>query len=135
LSRRLPYPTKPKLAGVVVAGGFLAPSSVALLSEQLSLQGLTTMVRDITATLMPRDRITVLTTTAMLGVHTITVVVPTITVVAPITVVVTTITTDPTDIGPSTNRVKKDPGAMSRGFSFGERRTLQCPLMTQSGHP
>jgi hypothetical protein len=98
-----------KLAGVVVAGGFLAPLSVVLLSEQLSLQGLTTMVRDITATLMLPDRITVLTTTVMVAVHTITVVVPTITVVQ------VTITTDPTDIGPSTNRVKKDPGTFVPG--------------------
>jgi hypothetical protein len=46
------------------------------------------------------------------AVHTITVVVPTITVVQ------VTITTDPTDIGPSTNRVKKIPGHSSRGFSL-----------------
>src|SRR5262245_18433362 len=86
------------LAGVVMAGGFLAPLEVVLLWEQLSLQGLTPMVRDITATLMLRDHITVLTTTAMVA-ATIMVVVPAITVVH------VTITTDPTDIGRSTNRV------------------------------
>src|SRR5262245_51071452 len=87
------------------------------------------MVRDITGTLMLRDHITALTTTAMVAVHTITVVVPTITAGQ------VTITTGPTDIGPSTNRVKKDPGTFVPGFFFGERRTLQCPLLALSGHP
>jgi hypothetical protein len=59
---------------------------------------------------------------------TVMVAVPTITVVQ------VTITTDPTDIGPSTNRAKKDPGTFVPGFFFGERRTLQCPLLAQSGH-
>ena len=68
-------PNQPKPAGVVVAGGFPVPSLEVLLSEQLSLQGLTIMVRNITATLIVRSPITSLMPTATVVAPTITAVV------------------------------------------------------------
>src|SRR5262245_53080477 len=77
------------------------------------------MVLDIPATLMLPDHITVLMTTVMVAAATM-VVVPTTVVVPTILGVQGTITTDPTEIGPSTNRVlaKKNPGTFVPGFFF-----------------
>src|SRR5262249_5859376 len=81
-------------------------------------------VLDITATRMLLDHITVLMTTVMVAAATIMVAVPTTVVVPTILRVQGTITTDPTEIGPSTNRVlaKKNPGTFVPGFFFNERR-------------
>jgi hypothetical protein len=94
---------KPKLAGVVVAGGFPVPLSGVLLSAQLSLQGLTIMVReDTTATPIVLDHIPATATVMVVMVLPTTsliVVVPTITALR------ATITTDPTGIGQSSDQV------------------------------
>jgi len=122
----------------VEAGGFLEPLWVVLLSVQLSHQGLTTTVRDITAMRM---------TAIMMVLHTPTEVVPTIMVAAP------TITSEAilTDIGLNINRAHSQRAALTtvrpllrrrkeRGISqrieagFRGKAASKFQLLTQSGH-